>query len=301
MRGFLYFVLTLFGLIPIASHAAAIHDAAKKGDVAAIIAALDGGADVNEIDDVGQAPALYYTALAGHLEAARLLVARGADVNFNSEWGGTPIFRAAWRGHNDILKLLLSSGANPNTQFKTDTALHKAAESGCLDCVKTLVEAGADVNAINGLREPPIHFAKKNEHSAVAEYLLKNGYAPPVLPSISAKLTSADPIKGEALYLKQCRKCHDATQKMRNFGGPPLWGIVGRPRASVATFKYSKAIKEVGGNWTYEDLNAFISDPRRVLPGTEMGAEGYQNVADRAHLIAYLRSLSENPVALPTQ
>jgi cytochrome c len=275
MRGFLYFVLMMVSLIPIASHSAAIHDAAKKGDVAAIMAALDSGANVNEID--------------------------GADVNLASKWGGAPILRAAWQGHYDILNLLLASGANPNSQFKTDTALHKAAERGCLDCVKILVEAGADVNAVNDRREPPIHFAKMKGHSAVANYLLENGYATPVPPAISAKLNSADPIKGEALYLKQCRNCHDATQKMRNFAGPPLWGIVGRPRASVATFKYSDAIREVGGSWTYEELNAFISDPRRALPGTEMGANGYENEVDRADLIVYLRTLSENPVALPTQ
>jgi cytochrome c len=301
MRGLLYLLLTLVGLLPSASQASAVHDAAKKGDVAAIIAALDGGADVNEIDDAGKAPALYYTALAGHLDAAKLLIARGANVHLASKWGGEPVLRAAWQGHNDVLSFLLANGANPKSEFETDTALHKAADRGCLDCVRTLVEAGADVNAINSKREPPIHFAKKRGHSAVADYLLKNGYEIPIPPAISAKLNSADSLKGKALYLKQCRNCHDATQKMFDLAGPPLWGIVGRPKASIATFKYSEPIRESGGDWTYDELNAFISDPRRILPGTEMQAEGYQNEEDRADLIVYLRTLSESPLPLPTR
>lgn len=299
MRAVLYLLLTLACLLPLTANASAIHDAAQKGDVAAITAALDAGADVNEIGGSGEATALYYSALAGNLDAARLLVARGADVNIPSRWGGPPIFMAAWQGHTSIIILLLANGANPNSQFNTDTALHKAAERGCLDCVKLLVKAGADVNANNQKREPPIHFAAKKGHSAVADYLRGNGYVTPVPPAISAKLNRADPIKGETLYLK-CRNCHDRTPKMWNGYGPSLWGIVGRPIASVAEYKYSPAIRERRGTWTYEELNAFISDTSRVLPGTQMWAEdGYQNEADRVDLIAYLRLLSAVPVPLP--
>jgi cytochrome c len=60
-------------------------------------------------------------------------------------------------------------------------------------------------------------------------------------------------------------------------------------------FKYSSVIKALGGNWTCEDLNNFLSDPARVLPGTDMGT----NESERADLIAYLRTPSDSPVALP--
>ncbi|WP_287377167.1 ankyrin repeat domain-containing protein [Mesorhizobium sp.] len=70
MRGFLLFILLV--LAPIASHAAAIHDAAKTGDVAAIAAALDAGADVDESD--GQATPLYLAVRGGHFAAAKLLI-----------------------------------------------------------------------------------------------------------------------------------------------------------------------------------------------------------------------------------
>ena len=56
---------------------------------------------------------------------------------------------------------------------------------------------------------------------------------------------------------------------------------------------------EAEGNWDYEELNRFIADPMRVLPGTDMEAHGYQKLEDRADLIAYLRTLSDSPEPLP--
>ena len=76
-------------LIPLPSQAAAIHDAAKKGDAAAITAALDAGADVNEPD--GFATPLYYAVSRQHLDAAKLLIDRGADVNVGSKISGPPL------------------------------------------------------------------------------------------------------------------------------------------------------------------------------------------------------------------
>ena len=250
--------------IPLTSKAGAIHDAVKNDDIAGIAAALDGGADANESD--GLTTPLYAASIRGNLEATRLLIQHGADANTPTKYG---------------------------------TPLHAAAKVGCLACVKLLVEAGADANALTPEREPAIHFAKKFGHADVADYLFKNGYQVPVPPPISAMLVSADPARGKTLFSKGCGGCHDSTPKMRIRYGPPLWGIVGRPRASFAKFKYSQTLTEAGGNWDDEELNDFISDPRRVLPGTDMDAKGYQKPEDRADLIAYLRSLSKDPVALP--
>ena len=249
MRRFLLLILMMYFETSMAL-AAPIHDAAKKGDVAAITAALDAGAGVNDSDQLGKAPALYYSVTAGHIEATRYLISRGADVNLASNWG-VPILNAAFKGHSEILRLLLSNGADPNSAFRTETALHLAAEKGCLECVKILVEAGADVNALNRYREPPIYYAVRKGNSAVADYLLKNGYVVPIPPVISAKLSGADPDKGEALFMKQCKICHDVTRKMLRYRGPPLWGIVGRSKASIAGFKYSPVIKAL---WRPLDL-----------------------------------------------
>ena len=257
------FCLISFCSIPLPSEAAAIHDAAKKGDMAGIAAALNGGADANEID--GLVSPLYVAAINANLEAVKLLIKHGADVNLPTKFG---------------------------------TPLHAAAQRGCLACVKLLVEAGADVNALAQERKPAVHLAKKFGYSDVVDYLFMHGYITPVPPPISTKLKSADPIKGKTLFLRGCSGCHDATTKMKNGRGPHLWDIVGRPRASIATWKYSQPLVEAGGNWDYEELNGFISDPMRVLPGTDMEAKGYQNLEDRANLIAYLRTLSDSPEPL---
>jgi cytochrome c len=82
--------------------------------------------------------------------------------------------------------------------------------------------------------------------------------------------------------------------------GPPLWGIVGRPKAAIAGYEYSDAMKAAGGIWSYDDLNSLVADPRAYLPGTKM--EGLQGVATpqrRADLIRYLRDLSDAPLDLP--
>ena len=80
-----------------------------------------------------------------------------------------------------------------------------------------------------------------------------------------------------------------------NLVGPNLWGVVGRPKASEAGFNYSAALKAKGGNWTIEDLNQFIANPKGMVPGTNMTFAGIQRGSERADLIAYLNSLSDNP------
>src|SRR6185436_3726596 len=106
MRAMLFLTVICSCLLAPASRAAAIHDAAKQGDTAAIAAALDAGADVNALD--GGATPLYIAAVKGNLDAARLLVERGAAVNAPAKFG-TPLYAAAKFGHAEMVALLLAS------------------------------------------------------------------------------------------------------------------------------------------------------------------------------------------------
>ncbi len=115
------------------------------------------------------------------------------------------------------------------------------------------------------------------------------------LPVLLAK---ADPAKGQAAA-KKCTSCHSLEKGGPNKVGPDLYGVVGRPVASHEGFKYSAAIKAKGGNWTFEDLNAFITSPKTAVPGTAMAFAGIGQAQERADLLAYLRTLSENPEPLP--
>ncbi len=120
----------------------------------------------------------------------------------------------------------------------------------------------------------------------------------PVLPL----LAKADVQKGEQIA-KKCQACHDFKKGGPNKIGPNLYGVVGRPVASHAGFDYSSALKafaEKHGKWTYELMNHFIHDPRQDVPGTKMTFAGLDKVGDRADVIAYLRSLEDNPPPLPT-
>jgi cytochrome c len=51
--------------------------------------------------------------------------------------------------------------------------------------------------------------------------------------------------------------------------------------------------------WSYEDLNAFLADPKGFLKGTKMNFSGISDVEDRAAVIAYLRQQADNPQPLP--
>jgi cytochrome c len=115
---------------------------------------------------------------------------------------------------------------------------------------------------------------------------------------IEQLLATADIGRGENVA-KKCAACHTFSKGGRSLVGPNLWGVVGRPKASQPGFNYSAALKSKGGNWTVEDLNQFITNPKGSIPGTNMTFAGVPRASERADIIAYLNSLSDNPVPLP--
>ena len=115
---------------------------------------------------------------------------------------------------------------------------------------------------------------------------------------VLAMLAEADAEAGSKVARK-CKACHSLEKGGPNKVGPPLWDIVGRPVASVEGFAYSDALRNLGGEWTYERLEAFIRSPRDVAPGTKMSFAGIRKEQDRANLLAYLRTLSDDPKPLP--
>ena len=113
-------------------------------------------------------------------------------------------------------------------------------------------------------------------------------------------LSKASASKGASL-IKKCSICHDFTKGGPNRLGPNLWNIVGNKKAHSPSFAYSKALLAKGGTWTYEDLYHMIRKPSEYLPGTKMNFIGFKKPEDVADIIAYLRTLSDNPVPLPTK
>jgi cytochrome c len=120
--------------------------------------------------------------------------------------------------------------------------------------------------------------------------------AQPEVP-LGQLLASADVSRGSD-SAKKCATCHTFEKGGRALVGPPLWGIVGRPKGSIAGFNYSPAMKGAGGNWTIADLFSFVGNPKAVVPNTAMSFSGINRAGERADLMAYLNSLADNPTPL---
>lgn len=130
-----------------------------------------------------------------------------------------------------------------------------------------------------------------------------SGVAAPTGPEpILALLATADVKRGEALA-KACVACHSFDKGGPNKVGPNLWDIVNAKKAHIAGFAYSAVIMDQaaqGQKWTYQNLNGFLYKPSAYARGTKMSYAGLKKPQDRADMIAYLRSLSASPAALPS-
>lgn len=124
----------------------------------------------------------------------------------------------------------------------------------------------------------------------------------PAFDPITPILAVADIEAGEKVG-KKCAACHSFDEGGANKVGPALWNIVDRPIASVDGFSYSSALKAYaeGKVWSYEELNGFLWKPKTFVKGTSMGFAGLKKVQDRADIVAYLRSLSNDPAPLPAE
>jgi ankyrin repeat protein len=204
--------------------ATALMQASTKGNVEVVKALLAGGADVNAKSSQGETSALMMAAGNGRLETTRVLLASGADVNAKA--GKTALMLAAGAlldppggntyissgdpatnyNHDGVVRLLIQSGADPNT--KTDkgetalmfaainnrttavrsllnagaeidtkddvvgyTALMHAAERGHTETVKELIKAGADLNARNKNNDTALTLAEKSKQDVVVKLL----------------------------------------------------------------------------------------------------------------------------------
>ena len=121
----------------------------------------------------------------------------------------------------------------------------------------------------------------------------------PIL-SILALLSNADLNSGKKIS-KKCAACHSFNSGGPNKVGPNLWNILNRSMGSKEDYKYSKALKTMDGVWDYSSLNKFLLKPKDYISGTKMNYTGLKKEQDRANIIVWLRSLSDNPEPLPSK
>jgi cytochrome c len=159
-----------------------------------------------------------------------------------------------------------------------------------------LLSLNITANAIFAPHKP----AKPGYDIAVQEAPAAGKPGAPAAPEepIAKLLASADPGRGEA-SAKKCIACHTFGKGEPNRVGPNLWGIVGRAKASVPGFNYSAAMKGKGGNWTIDELNDYLRNPKAMVPGTNMNFAGIPRANERADLLTYLNAKADNPAPLP--
>ena len=175
-----------------------LSEAAVTGNVEVIRKLLEAGADPESPNADGQT-ALMLLARTSNVEAAKLLIRHKANVNAVENWKGqTALMWAAAQSQPEMVKLLVKHGAQVNARSKVNnwqrqvtaepraqarpagglTPLLYAARQGCLECAKTLVEAGADVDMTDPEGVTPLIMAIQNFHFDTARYLLESGANP---------------------------------------------------------------------------------------------------------------------------
>ena len=115
------------------------------------------------------------------------------------------------------------------------------------------------------------------------------------------KLLQTASVEKGAAAAKKCAACHTFDKGGPNRVGPNLFGTVNEKKGEgKGGFNFSAAMKGKGGTWTFDDLNKFLASPKGFVPGTAMGFAGIQKDSERADVIAYLATLADKPVPLPT-
>lgn len=108
---------------------------------------------------------------------------------------------------------------------------------------------------------------------------------------VGVALADGDAVKGEQVF-KKCAACHGVTDKT-NKVGPYLFGVFGRKVATAETYNYSDGMKEyaaTGAIWDEATLNAYLESPKAIVPKTKMGFGGIKEEAQRADIIAFLKT-----------
>ena len=115
---------------------------------------------------------------------------------------------------------------------------------------------------------------------------------------IATLMSMGDLATGEKVF-KKCAACHSIVKDGKNNIGPALYNVVNRDIGSVSDYKYSKALSDYGKQWSFEELNGYLTKPTKWIKGTKMAFAGLRKEKDRASVILYLNQNSDNPIPLP--
>ena len=160
----------------------------KRGDLDRIAQLIKDGADVNAKDGLYRTP-LHKAASLNQLEIARLLISKGANVNYTDIFTkATPLHDAAESGFAELVRVLLNSGAGNNIRNDNgNTPLHLAVSEGRQDAVEVLLKSGANKNAQNDKGDTPLHLATEQGRTEIVKILLQASADPSVINTAGAQ------------------------------------------------------------------------------------------------------------------
>ena len=163
--------------VPLPPRGTPLHYAAFCGlnNVVKILA-VENSQNVNSRSFVDESTPLHLALQEGHVEVARLLVERRADLGARDKDGWTPLHRASEMGHVDLARILVVDGADLESQDKVgSTPLHRASQKNHGELARLLLEHGANVIAQDKDGLTPLHFASRSGHLQLARILLEHG------------------------------------------------------------------------------------------------------------------------------
>ncbi|XP_056150191.1 ankyrin repeat domain-containing protein 6b [Lampris incognitus] len=151
--------------------------ASHKGQADNVVQLINKGAKV-AVTKYGRSP-LHLAAYKGHIEVVRILLKAGCDLDIQDDGEQTALHRAAVVGNSDVIAALIQEGCALDRQDKDGTtALHEVSWHGFSQSVKLLVKAGANVHAKNKAGNTALHLACQNGHAQSSKVLLLGGSRP---------------------------------------------------------------------------------------------------------------------------
>ncbi len=154
-------------------------EAAHYGDLPMLKHLLARGASISHRDELGY-NVLHWAAVGGCPQCAELLLSQGEHPKIDDATpdGVTPLILAAGVSEPEVMQVMLKAGADPNAKTKSGhTALHAAAQAGCLPSAKMLLKAGAKPGPLQVDGEPPMALAAGNGDAKMVKLLLDSGAA----------------------------------------------------------------------------------------------------------------------------
>ena len=115
--------------------------------------------------------------------------------------------------------------------------------------------------------------------------------------NIMTLFASTSAAEGAKIF-KKCAACHSIKEGGANKIGPALWGVLGRTAGSAPGYKYSKAMVAHGKNWSFEEMNGFLTKPKDWVKGTKMSFAGLKKEKDRIAVILYMNENTNSPLPL---